>query len=711
MREPRRRSPRGMEQAIDRARRFRWRIRILTGGFILLFSALALQAISLMAFSGDGRLKKLAERQHNQVVALYPKRGTLYDRNEVPLALSVDSDSVYADPKFVQDPSAAADALAPYLKLKREELLQRLQQSQRFVWLERRLGPNEALAIRKLKLKGIHTITENRRFYPNRELGGALLGFTNIDDVGIEGLERSLEGSLNGQVTKYVRLRDAKGRDIHPEGVLVQQNQDGGSVVLTIDRNIQYMAEQALNRYFTAFNAKNGFVIVMDPKSGEVLAAANAPGYNPNVYSQYAIGAFKNQSVVSTFEPGSTQKCFLLAAALNDKVIRTTDSFDCEGGAWKVGRNTINDTHEYGVLSLREVLKYSSNIGSAKIGDKLGKERLYDYYRAFGFGESTGVGLPGEISGILRKPTRWGKIGLYTHSFGQGMTVTGMQIASALSALANDGKRMKPYIVKERRDQNGNTVEKNQPVELAQVVSPEVSRTLREYMTSVTEEGGTGTKAAIDGYTVAGKTGTAQKVDPVLRRYAPGMYVSSFVGFVPAEDPRLVIVAVLDEPRGGQYYGGTVSGPIFAEIAAQAMRYLGVPPSPPKVAALSKPTLDAHGHVVPPKPPKAKPVDRITFPEGAVVLARSQDQDIPTLTPITQEEGEKVEAYVMPDFTGQTMRSVLAALDDKMLALNIQGSGVAVEQTPKPGETIRTGELVSLVFSQEVVPRKKAVKP
>lgn len=709
MQPQRKRIQRGLDSAADRARRFRWRIRILSGVFILLFSIMALQAISLMAFSSDDRLKKLAERQHNQVVTLYPKRGTVYDRQGIALALSVDSDSVYADPKYVKDSEEAAAVLSPLLNLPIRELKARLEQSQRFVWLARRISPSAADAIKKAKLKGVYTITETRRFNPNRELAGALLGFTNIDNQGVEGLERALEDSLNGKVTKYVRLRDAKGRDIHPEGVLVKQNQDGGDVTLTIDRNIQYIAEQALNRNFTEFNAKGGFAVVMDPKTGEILALANAPGYNPNAYSQYTPGAFKNQAVVNTFEPGSTQKCFLMAAALNDNVVHEGEMFDCEGGAWRMGRNIINDTHPYGMLSLRDVLKYSSNIGSAKIGERLGKQRLYDYYRAFGFGEPVRVGLPGELGGILRNPKKWSRIALATHAFGQGMTVTGMQIASALSSLANDGVRMKPFLIKEKRDQDGNILESFSPTELSRVISPATAKTIREYMVSVTEEGGTGTKASVEGYTVAGKTGTAQKVDPATRRYAPGMYVSSFVGMVPVENPRLVIVAVLDEPRGGQYYGGTVAGPIFAEIAANTLRYLGVQPLPPSAEAVATTTTDAHGAVVAvaTKPVKKSLQEKLTLPVG--MAETSADQDIPTLIPVNQMEGEQVEAYVMPDFTGQTMRSVLSSLDDKLFALNLAGSGVAIDQTPKPGETIRSGETVSLVFSQDGAPAKRKV--
>lgn len=711
MTERRRRTNRGIETAADRARRFRWRIRLLTGAFSALFGLLALQALSLMALSSDERLKRLAERQHNQVVTLYPKRGSILDRNGLPLAVSVETDSVYADPKYIKDAQATADALAPFLQLPKAELISRLEQQQRFVWLERRIGPTEAQSIRKLRLPGIHTIIETRRFYPNRELAASLLGFTNIDNVGIEGLERYQEETLNGKVSKYVRLRDAKGRDIHPEGVLVRQTQDGGDIVLTIDRNIQYMAEQALNRNFLEFNAKGGFVIVLDPKSGEVLAMANAPGYNPNAYSEYPTSAFKNQAVVNTFEPGSTQKCILMAAALNEKVVSPEDSFDCENGAWRVGRNIIHDTHKYGVLPLRDVLKYSSNIGSAKIGEKLGGPKLLEYYRAFGFGESTRVGLPGEIGGILRSPKKWSRIGLATNAFGQGMTVTGMQIATAFGALANSGVRMKPFIIKEKRDQDGKPVETNLPTELAKIITPETSQILREYMISVTEEGGTGTKAAIEGYTVAGKTGTAQKVDPETRRYAPGVYVSSFVGFLPVEDPRLVIVAVLDEPRGSHYYGGTVSGPIFAEVARGAMSYLGVPTSPVREAPepVAEAVHDPAHPAPPPAPRKPNPREKITLAPGAEASA---DQDIPSLTPVKEVEGEQVEAYVMPDFTGQTMRSVLAALDDKLFALNVSGSGLAIDQTPKPGETIRTGETVSLVFSPDGAPppRKKTVK-
>jgi len=690
MRSYRRRMNHRLDSAAERARRFRWRIRVLSAAFVLMFLALTGRAVYLMAFPGE-RLIRLAHRQHQQTITLYPKRGAILDRNGVELAMSVELKSIYADPKLVTDPKAAAAALAPLLKVSERKLRTSLQRHLRFVWLERRVTPRLAATVMAKKIPGIATVKETQRFYPNRELAAAVLGFAGIDNAGLEGLELALEDDLNGTVNRYRRLRDARGRNITPEGVLVRQNTDGGSVMLTIDRNIQYAAEQALNASVSKFKAKSGFVVVMDPHTGELLALANAPGYNPNAYSNYSIASFKNTAVANMYEPGSTQKAFLVAAALNDRVVRVDEQFDCEGGNYRIGRNVVHDTHQYDLLTVQEIIQFSSNIGAAKIADRLGKQRLYEYYRAFGFGESTGSHLPGEARGLLRSPKRWSRIGLATHAFGQGMAVTGIQVATALSAIANGGTRMKPYLIQQKRDQYGNVVVQNEPIALNRVISQEVAKQVTDILVTVTQEGGTAPKAAIDGYPVAGKTGTAQKVDPKLKRYARGKFTSSFIGFVPADDPRVVIVAVLDEPGGRQYYGGTVAGPIFADIARMTMRYFGISPRPGEDGA----DEDAGESLV------AQVTRGEDGQEDTAIEA-----EILALKPVTQGDGEETEEYILPDFSGRTIRNVLGALDGQRFLLELVGSGVAVAQTPKPGEALRSGETLSLVFRPEGLQKK-----
>jgi cell division protein FtsI (penicillin-binding protein 3) len=350
------------------------------------------------------------------------------------------------------------------------------------------------------------------------------------------------------------------------------------------------------------------------------------------------------------------------------------------------------------VIPLEQVIQVSSNIGASKIGDRLGKQRLYEYYRAFGFGESTRSGLRGEINGLLYNPRRWSRIALATHSFGQGMTVTGMQIASALAAIANGGSHIQTHTLLSTLNREGQESRKAERLDLGRVISPEAAAEALRIMTYVTKEGGTGTKAAIEGYTVAGKTGTAQKVDPVLKRYAPGLYTSSFIGAVPAENPRLVIVAIMDEPRGGQYYGGTVSGPVFAEVARATLRYLGVEPT---VA----PTPAPEGTT-----PRPNLVSKVTIQEGETGEAAALDADTPLIKPVAAAEGEPPEAYILPDFSGQTMRTVLSAVDDKMFSLEFVGSGIAVSQSPKAGDTVHAGDKLTVVFQPDGDPPEKKDK-
>ncbi len=678
-----------MQTPAERFLRFRSRIRLMTGAFVLVFLVLAGRAVWLMAFPNE-RLERLARRQHRQVVTLYPQRGVIYDRNGAELARSVEMQSLFADPKLVEHPRETARILAQHLGLSEARLYSKLTQDLRFVWLKRRMAPRRAAEVLALHLPGIQTITETRRFYPNRELASAVLGFAGLDNVGLEGIERAYDEILNGKMVQYVRLRDAKGRNITPDGVFVRQNTDGCHLVLTLDRTLQYEAERALDEVYTKFNAKGGFLIVMDPATGEILAMANAPDYNPNAFGDYDSAQYRNRAVTDTYEPGSTQKAFLVAAALNEGIVRPDEEIDCEIGRYRIGRRTIHDTHEYGLLTVAEIVKLSSNIGAAKIGERMGRQRVHDYYRAFGFGARTGSGLPGEVSGILRAPGSWSRIGLANHAFGQGMSATGLQVVSAMAAIANGGVRMKPYIVKEVRDQQGRVIERNEPREVTRVISRETAAIITEMLVSVTEEGGTGTRARIPGYRVAGKTGTAQKVDPETRRYGRGMFTSSFVGFVPAEAPRLVIACVLDEPHGNGYYGGTVAAPAFARVAAAGMRLLGVAPTVP--VALDEDGNGAGGRSV--------LVERVTGESVPGGDAWSEPA-----TPVAVTPGETADSgsvFVLPDLSGLTVRAVLDVLADTGLDLIVQGSGVAMSQVPDPGVKVKSGEKVTVVFAPVV---------
>ncbi len=669
------------ETEANRARleRFQVRIRLLTGAFVLMFLALGVRAVSLMALP-DERLERLARRQHRQVVTLYPRRGVIFDRNGAELARSVEMRSLFADPKFVEDPRKTAQELAPLLEMSETKLYSKLTQDLRFVWLRRRMAPRKVEAILAKHLPGIQAVTETKRFYPNKDLASAVLGFVGIDNVGLEGIERKYDEILNGKVLEYVRVRDAKGRNVTPDGVFIRQNTDGCHLVLTLDRTLQYEAEKALDAAYRKHEARGGFLIVMDPWTGEILAMANAPDYNPNVFGKYPPERYRNRAVSNQYEPGSTQKAFLVAAALEEGVVRPEDRIDCEKGRYRIGRRIVHDTHEYELLSIGEIIKFSSNIGAAKLAERLGPRRVYDYYRKFGFGRTTGSRVAGEVAGVLRRPETWSRIGLATHAFGQGMSVTGLQVATALATIANGGVRMKPYIVKEIRDQQGRVIERNEPREVERVLSEETAHTVARMLATVTEEGGTGTRARVPGYRVAGKTGTAQKVDPETHRYGRGLYVSSFIGFLPLEHPRLVIVCVLDEPRKDGHYGGTVAAPAFARVAEAGMRYLGVPPDDP-----------------------ATPEEG-TAARNLVALQEAEIETDPLADGWSEAPAEaEGGGFVLPDLSGLPVRDVLARLKGRGLNVKIRGSGVAASQEPAPGSAVTQGDTVTVLFSPVAV--------
>lgn len=698
---------------LDRARRFRWRIRSLYGLFGVGFLLLAVRAANLMVMTPE-ILEERVQRQHQTVVELSPQRGMLFDRNGRVLAVSVDATSVVADPREVQavdgrdDPAAreeaaanvreAARQLAPLLEVKESELREKLGRKNRFAWLGRQISDEAAAKIDALNLRGVFLRTEKRRAYPNRELAASILGFVNIEGRGLEGLERAWDDMLSGSSHRYVRMRDGRNRDVTSEAVVLRQSRGGGHLVLTLDLALQAAAESALRTGIIRTKAKGGFVLVLDPATGEILADAQQPGFNPNVFSRYDASVYKARVVTDVFEPGSTMKPFVVAAALEEGLIRPGEVFDCEGGRYKIGRHTIHDTHEYHALTVREIVKYSSNIGTAKIAERLGREKLHGWLKRFGFGESTRSGLPGEVNGLLRSPKNWSRVALATHAFGQGMSVTGMQLATALGALANGGRLMKPWLISEVVDEFGNVTERGAPTELHPAVREDVARTVASMMVDVTDAEGTAPLAGIPGYKVAGKTGTAQKVDPRTRRYGKGMYVSSFAGFLPADDPQLVIVASLDEPQGRWYYGGLVAAPIFRDVAMASIAYLGIPPTeepkpwPGEIRALAQ----AVG---------------VGLPDWQMGVQEEADDLValaplltePAFEPAVTEEGADPLGWVVPDFTGQPMREVLKALQGTDLDVVISGSGRAAAQVPLPGKVLSPGEALKLVFTPDPV--------
>jgi cell division protein FtsI (penicillin-binding protein 3) len=646
----------------------RWRIRLIGGLFAFFFVITSARAFYLQVVKRD-ELVKLADKQHQKIVPLTPVRGAIYDRNNTPLAVSVEMDSCYAEPRNIDNISEAAAKLAPLLGMPKVELARKLTGSKGFAWLARRIPPGLAQRIRDLDIDGIGFVKESKRFYPNSEMAGAVIGFTGVDPEGLDGIELKYDTTILGSTGYLVTERDALGRDIAQKGTIVKKASKGQNVVLTLDKNIQYIAEKELAAAVESSRAKGGIALVMEPQTGRVLAMANYPFFNPNSYFKYPQAFLRNRSVADSFEPGSTFKVFLISGAIEEKVISPGDGFSCEGGSYSIGGRTIHDTHHYGRLSVAEVLKYSSNIGAAKIGARLGQERLYSYLRGFGFGGRSGIDLPGEASGYMRDRSQWFAVDLATISFGQGVSATAIQLATAFSAVANGGTLMKPYIVERITDENGTVLQQFAPQARRRAISAETARTVTRMMEGVTTDGGTGMNAAVEGYKVAGKTGTAQKVDPITRGYSADKRTASFIGYIPADDPRLTILVVIDEPKTSPY-GGVVAAPAFKAIAQQTLCYLHVPPA--KGEKIKKEVLQAKEAPAPADPVSAAAEG--SFDEGG-------------------------EGAVMADFRGQSIRQVLRTMEKRGLNVQLIGSGRAVEQNPLPGHRIGPADRVWVRFA------------
>lgn len=631
---------------------------------LLVFAAVLRRAHRLQLREGF-RLRELAEQQYVKEIEIPPRRGTIYDRRGEPLALSVDVDSVSANPRMIGSRAAeVARRLGPILGVSPRALRGQLELPRYFVWLKRRVTPDVARSVRDAGIAGVFLQKESRRLYPNRDLAAPLLGYAGIDGRGLEGVERSLDGWLRGTPVRVLGLRDALGRPVLAEGP-ASAAPTGHDVTLSLDRFIQYETEEALRSVASDLDEEHGWAaaIVMDPANGEVLAMGAIPSFDANHFAESEPAHRRNRAITDAFEPGSTLKIFSVAAALEHGLARPTDVLDCEGGRFRVGRHLIHDSKPHGPLSVAQVLQVSSNIGVSKLALRLGSDRLHETLRRFGFAQPSGVSLPGERSGSLRDPRHWSKVGLANIAFGQGMTVTMMQLARALGAIGNGGILVEPRLVLDVRNAAGKSV-KTYPKRSRRVMSAALSAQMLQMMQLVTQEGGTAQAAALAHYTVAGKTGTAQKVDPETGTYSKTKWLSSFIGLAPANEPRLAIVVVVNEPRGLRYHGGQVAGPIFQQIASKALRYLGVPPD------REGPML-ARQDVAPVRV-TAKPV------------TRDQPASAPLAPALPQSEA-KGPKLLVPDFTGMGIGEVLAAARRAGLGLEVRGSGTAVAQSPGPG--------------------------
>jgi len=657
---------------IDKSRKWlKFRVFIIFVVFIMMTVAISAKAYQLQILESQ-RLSQLAERQHRKVISVVPKRGVIYDRNREEMAISIDVDSIFAEPIKITDAYKTAKELSPILKMSEKELAEKFTVKRPFTWVSRRVSPDQSIKVKNLKLSGIDFIEEGRRFYPNRETAGNIIGFAGLDSRGLEGLELQYDDYLKGETTYSVVERDALGRIILSRGLKQRDEQAGNDLVLTVDKTIQYIAEKELKEAVVKTNAKGGVVVAMNPKTGEILAIATEPQFNPNIFGKYPSSSWRNRAVTDCFEPGSTFKVFLAAAALEKGIVSQKDTFFCENGSYNVAKRTIHDTHSYGWLSLQDIIKFSSNIGAGKIGEKLGKERLYEYVRKFGFGERTGIDLPGETQGQIRPPNEWSQISVNTISFGQGVSVSAVQLIRGLSAIANKGDLMKPYIVKQIVSPEGKIIKEFSPQIVRRVISEKTARDVTSIMKTTVLQGGTGTKASIDGYEVAGKTGTAQKHNPSLGGYFKDKYIALFMGFTPADDPNVAIVVLIDEPRGVSY-GGLVAAPVFKKVAEETLHYLGILPT--QVVAQSNPVSSK----VPAELSGHKDLENSDVKgKGAV------------------ESG----GFVIPDFTGMSIRQILRMIHDSKIDIRIIGSGRAVEQSLRPGSIVNDGEKCWVKFQQ-----------
>lgn len=521
-------------------------------------------------------LSKLASDQYKTFSRLLPRRGMIYDRNLRELAVSINLDSVFIDPALVEDRQSAANKLSEVLEEDPDVILKKLNNDKRFAWLARRIDARAANDIKRLSIKGIGFIKEPKRVYPNDTLASHVLGFVGLDDEGLEGIELLYDDYLTGTVGWIYSIRDAKKREVHGYEYREIPSADGNDVVLTIDSVVQSFAENALDSTFKKYNAKGGMIVVMDPYTGDILALANRPTFNPNKIGDSSVEARRNRVICDFFEPGSSFKIVTATAVIEEDVIGMDDEIYCENGEFKWSKHIYHDHKPHEWLKFKDIIKHSSNIGTMKSALKVGSKRLYRYIKRFGFGKKTGIDLPGEVEGIIRPTNKWSKLSLCSISMGQEVTVTAIQLACALSSVANGGFYVKPRIIAKVQDKTGYVIKKFEPRKLHRVMSVEASQKVRGILRGVVEKG-TGTRAEVKGYSPAGKTGTAQKVEED-GRYSHRKFMSSFIGFLPYDDPKFVVVVLMDEPRP-QYYGGTVCAPVFKKVAEQLMRYYKIEPT------------------------------------------------------------------------------------------------------------------------------------
>jgi cell division protein FtsI/penicillin-binding protein 2 len=648
---------------------------------------------------------KLIERAHQQqqeAIEIGPQRGLVLDRQERELARSIETTSIFLAPDEFDEKTEAqtigaidctADYLSSSLGLDQKDLSGQIHEARkngrRFIWVARRITPEQASLLATMQLTGVHTRKEPKRFYPNGSLASNVLGFVGLDGNGLAGIEQTLNEKIVGGPGKLFIEKDSYGRAYESTEI---PGRPGQTIILTIDQSIQYQAEAALAAAVEESNAKSGAAIVLDPRTGEILALANSPTFDPNDVGATPVAARANWALQNVYEPGSTFKIVAFSAAIENGFAKPNDFIDCEKGSITIAKRVVHDPHPFGVITLAEALAKSSNVAAIKLGIRVGDERMYDYIGRFGFGSRTGVELPGETVGLINPLKRWLPSSIGSVAIGQEVAVTPLQMVAAFGALANDGIRIAPHLIREIRTASGAVTYRPQP-EQHRVISKETAMALRGMLEGVTLHG-TARKAQLDGYTAAGKTGTAQKIDPRTKTYSKTKYVASFVGFAPVNNPAVVIIVVINEP-GGAYHGGDVAAPVFRQIAEQILPEMGVIPD----TDFQEPTdLVAGAHETPERPFRVR-----------VEETRREEMRASTMPQVAARDnkgGEIVyavarsKAILMPDLRGRSVRDVARACAQLGMQVEAHGEGRVMRQSPEPGTELKTGQIIYVDFER-----------
>ncbi len=538
---------------------------VIMGFLGVLYRLLDIMVLNHQYYRNMAKVQQLKSEQ------IPVKRGLVLDRRGRELAINIDTESIFSDGAELKSVKDTAIKLAKVTDKSTETLLTRLDTKKRFSWVERKIDYETSLKIKGLGLKGIGFITENKRFYPKGTLASHIIGYVDIDNRGLEGIEQRYDKYLTAKPEKAAVYKDARG-NILSEGY--QKEIKSNNAVLTIDEGLQYIVEKNLEAVMEHRKAASATAIMMDPYTGEILAMATLPNYDLNAPGKSSPHSRRNRAITDIYEPGSTYKIIAGVAALEEGIVNTETLFDCSAGTVEVGGRRIKDAHRHGVLTFKEVIQKSSNVGTIKVAMRLGKEKLYEYSRLFGFGEKTNIDLQGEVPGILRHHSRWSGMSIGAIAIGQEVGVTPIQVLRAYSVIANGGYLVRPHVLLEIRSPENITVFRA-PLVKRQIVSEKTAAIFRDILKTVTEEGGTAKEAAVEGNVVAGKTGTAQVIDPKTKRYSKDKYISSFVGFVPFDKPIFSLIVVVHEPKGA-IYGGVVAGPVFRKIANEALSYLNI---------------------------------------------------------------------------------------------------------------------------------------